>query len=482
MIRLICFLILLTCLSAEAQLIKSQLQVLAPQNVLPNPGFEFGISGWTFIGSVTQISSGSHLADGNATAEWVPSTAGNTIQSTIPTPTFLQGVPGVGSCFIETAATDYTLDVINGSSVVIGTNPIPQSSSNFEIVTVFFFFPTSGNVSLRVTSHTSATIAYIDDCFLGTSAPGGIQMPTEFLPFITQNSFSGAFLGNISDYDQTVENLFIASTDTNIPGNNTNNVYITTGDNTASSSTGGTGNTALGTGNIISGTGTAGNINISPGNSDAGIGSSITENAGGSNQNTGGNINMSGGPGSEVSGNSNGGNIVLAGGVPGGSGSYGYIQFQNSNEACGLGCVWTEQDNLGDGQWEIFSPTFSAVVFRAGLSSNHSYGANTNIIYDTVAFDTASGYNNSTGNYTVPTTGYYEVIACAINASGTSNYYLIQNGSSDTNLLFRNSGTGICGSALVHDSSGDTLSIQMDATATVQGNVAETNFSIIQVH
>lgn len=111
---------------------------------------------------------------------------------------------------------------------------------------------------------------------------------------------------------------------------------------------------------------------------------------------------------------------------------------------------------VSDGtNWFVFDRSSSpAVVMSVFLtSSTSSLGPNAVIIYDTVAVDNYAGYNVSTGEYTVPITGNYEisVVAWTSGGSNLSNniQYLAIGGTAKLNLSALNlnassaSGTGI---------------------------------------
>lgn len=81
--------------------------------------------------------------------------------------------------------------------------------------------------------------------------------------------------------------------------------------------------------------------------------------------------------------------------------------------------------------WSAVSSSTAPVTMKAHASGGESPGANNPIIFGTVIYDTASGYNISTGQYTVPTgAGGYWRIGGTFQASGTTpgNAYVAVNG------------------------------------------------------
>lgn len=110
--------------------------------------------------------------------------------------------------------------------------------------------------------------------------------------------------------------------------------------------------------------------------------------------------------------------------------------------------------------------------FFAHLSTNTSVTGGTSVIFDAVDFDTASAYNASTGVYTIPTTGYYTV-GCTVNQSGTNfQVSVAKNGVSSPAYALLGSNLGghtMSGSVFQYFTSGDTLSIYTDSSATWQG-------------
>jgi hypothetical protein len=61
------------------------------------------------------------------------------------------------------------------------------------------------------------------------------------------------------------------------------------------------------------------------------------------------------------------------------------------------------------------------INFQAHLGAGQAFNSTTNqLVFNVVDFDTANAYNNATGNYTVPATGYYE-LCTYVHVAGAAN-------------------------------------------------------------
>lgn len=91
------------------------------------------------------------------------------------------------------------------------------------------------------------------------------------------------------------------------------------------------------------------------------------------------------------------------------------------------------------------------------------------IIFPTVNWDTNSGYNNSTGEYVAPLTGYY-MISGFINASGSNaGIYGYVNGSMATHLGITPGGNGNF-VGMVYAVSGQTIDVRPDTSIGASGS------------
>lgn len=95
-------------------------------------------------------------------------------------------------------------------------------------------------------------------------------------------------------------------------------------------------------------------------------------------------------------------------------------------------------------------------------------GSTTNIVFDTKVYDTASDFNATTGVFTAPVAGYYE-IKTSVNfsiASGAFTYlYVLKNGATYTRgQQFINGAAGSVSphmSTIVQCAAGDTIQVQL---------------------
>lgn len=130
------------------------------------------------------------------------------------------------------------------------------------------------------------------------------------------------------------------------------------------------------------------------------------------------------------------------------------------------------------------APTFqaigasSAVSLAVGLTSNFTSGAGGAIKYDTVIYDTASGYSTGTGNYTIPSTGNYLVSIIVVSGSA-DNIRLYKNGTGYA-YITRSSSLATSGTLALSCTAGDTLFVAPDAGDTFTGNNPYLNYLSIE--
>ena len=130
-----------------------------------NADFESGTALWTASGgSFTAISSGQ--AFGAQSGRFNASAASQTLSSASKTIVDgLKGKNGVGIAYIKTAATDYKLQVYDGTNVL--AERVIAASTTYDPVAVNFIFPSSGSVRLRVISQSDAADLDLDNAYLG---------------------------------------------------------------------------------------------------------------------------------------------------------------------------------------------------------------------------------------------------------------------------------------------------------------------------
>ncbi len=111
----------------------------------------------------------------------------------------LEGVKGYASCEFKTNASDYKIQVWDGT-YVLGEDTIPSSTSK-QVTGVYFPVPDSGTISLRIISGSDAADLAIDKCFLGTSNAFQVSQAVAYGSL----SYSGACSG---DWNNTTASTY----------------------------------------------------------------------------------------------------------------------------------------------------------------------------------------------------------------------------------------------------------------------------------
>ena len=142
---------------------------------------------------------------------------------------------------------------------------------------------------------------------------------------------------------------------------------------------------------------------------------------------------------------------------------------------------WCELPIQGWGtSQQLSSETDTRVVAAYAYGTPAAYSANASIIFPTVNGDTHGAYSTSTGRYTVPVSGWYQVSAATISNNYPYNLYVSKNGGGSTGTTAFSLGNTVSavnsasGSTLVYAVAGDLLDIrQSTSSATVGvGNVS----------
>jgi hypothetical protein len=138
---------------------------------LINPGFESGLAGWTASTTAHLSAITSGVGSGNASAQWAPTAAGETLASgyvTISSGDGLSGANGVVSCRIKTVSGTGlpTIESFDGTNKLV-SQAVTSTTTGYTRTSANFIFPASGTVRLQFTSVTSPATIAIDDCYLG---------------------------------------------------------------------------------------------------------------------------------------------------------------------------------------------------------------------------------------------------------------------------------------------------------------------------
>lgn len=130
-----------------------------------NPDFEAGTGSWTATGlSFSAISSGQAfgLQGGRFNASAASQTLSSALKSVVDG---LKNQGGTASCYFKTTATDYKMQVYDGTNVLAETLIAP--TADYTKQSMVYTHPASGSVRLRIISGSNAADIDIDNCFLG---------------------------------------------------------------------------------------------------------------------------------------------------------------------------------------------------------------------------------------------------------------------------------------------------------------------------
>jgi hypothetical protein len=137
------------------------------RNLLKNPGFELGKTGWTASSGTFTIQN-SNPGDGAYRGLWDASASGQAFYS--ESFTIIDGYAGqngIASCMIKAnGSATHLLRVYDGTNVVASA-PITSTTSNWSRTTLNFVFPSSGVLRMDLYSQTNEPEISIDDCKFG---------------------------------------------------------------------------------------------------------------------------------------------------------------------------------------------------------------------------------------------------------------------------------------------------------------------------
>lgn len=102
-----------------------------------------------------------------------------------------------------------------------------------------------------------------------------------------------------------------------------------------------------------------------------------------------------------------------------------------------------------------------------GLTSGVTPGANSVVKYDTKIKDTHAAFSTSTGLYTAPVSGTYQISLSVLTTSTTSNFYIKVAGTAQGVLTTADAGVCRGGSTIYQLNAGDTIGIYQETSAAL---------------
>jgi hypothetical protein len=159
-------------------------------------------------------------------------------------------------------------------------------------------------------------------------------------------------------------------------------------------------------------------------------------------------------------GTDNGSLPVTAGGVIYTDGT----MFQNTGAGT-AGYVLTSNGS-GTPYWST-SGAGAIVTTQATSAGSLAVTGGSAIVFPTATYDTTSSYNTSTGVYTAPQSGYFDIIMSCMYPSTNVNFYVYQNGSQLNGSRFYAATLPTSGSFQLSATSGDSITIVCDTSTTL---------------
>lgn len=138
-------------------------------NLLVDSDFDFEASGttqWTTPSGGTFTKTTTLPAFGTRSGSFDASASSQVVQSAfIAIPDGLKNQAGLASCFFQTAATDYKMQVYDGTNVIAETTI--AASTDYSKQALIYTHPGTGSLRLRVISASNAAAVKIDNCYMG---------------------------------------------------------------------------------------------------------------------------------------------------------------------------------------------------------------------------------------------------------------------------------------------------------------------------
>lgn len=179
LLLLVLSLLLVPAAQAQNAFTDGQRALLAHPNLLTNPGYEAGLSGWTKSGSSTlsQSTAAANVAYGKASASWTPANNGETLTSSqVTVPPALYGGECAASVHVKGGSAAVTLQVVDGNPAVLASATL-QAETTFKRYELRFTCPSSGTFAVRLQATGSSTAVFVDQWTLG----GVARQPQEYI-------------------------------------------------------------------------------------------------------------------------------------------------------------------------------------------------------------------------------------------------------------------------------------------------------------
>jgi len=175
-------------------------------NILPDPGFEASVSGWTASGGATATTNSTAKGTGALGYDWDSNSASQTLTSTSVTiPNGYQGRNGVLSCSIKTVSgvATHTIGLWNGTTLS-NTQTIVSSTTSFIETKINFVIPSSGTAAIRLTAISSnESEIYVDDCKLSLADNIGTVAQAVLVDSVTVTGCAGTWSTTSSTFAST---------------------------------------------------------------------------------------------------------------------------------------------------------------------------------------------------------------------------------------------------------------------------------------
>jgi hypothetical protein len=115
----------------------------------------------------------------------------------------------------------------------------------------------------------------------------------------------------------------------------------------------------------------------------------------------------------------------------------------------------------------INSSGSSVVTTQATSVGSLAVTGGSTIVFPTTNYDTTSSYDTSTGIYTVPQTGYFDIFLSCMYPSTNVNFYVYQNGTQLNGSRLYAPSVAVSGSFQLNATLNDSITIVCDTSTTL---------------